>query len=141
MNSLTKLSAIDTSIMFFDAYNKHEIDEMIKLFADNGEIVFQPLGGDGKGKVSELGQAIWSQLIHSFPNISCEILKSKVDDEGNVICEVNFKGRQEDDFAGLANKGKSFDTDHVFVFKLNEQNLIDSLTVTWDHDDFCRQLS
>ena len=141
MNNQTELNVIEIPLQFFDSYNNHKIDKMLQLFEENGEIIFQPLGGEGKGKVNELGQAIWSQLMHSFPNISCNVLKTKIDESENVICEVNFKGLQEDDFAGLENKGNSFDTDHVFVFKLNENGQIKSLTVTWDHEDFCRQLS
>lgn len=140
MNNQININAAETSKALFDAYNQHDVPTMIKLFTENCDISFMPLGDDGKGKVKELGQAIWSQLIDSFPNINAQIVSSKVDAEENIICQVNIKGTQKKDFANIENNGLSFDTDHVFIFKLNDDNLINKMTVTWDHKDLCRQL-
>lgn len=141
MNHTTQLQSQKSALLFFDAYNEGKVDKMLSLFSDNSIVSFIPMGKNGKGKVKELGQAIWSMLLSSFPNIQNELIKSRYEDNGNLICELRFTGKQEADFADLKNKGKEFDTDHIFVFKFNDEGLISEMSVTWDHDDFCCQLS
>ena len=141
MNQTTQLQSQKSALLFFDAYNEGNVDKMLSLFSDNSIVSFIPMGENGKGKVKELGQAIWSMLLSSFPNIQNELIKSRYEDNGNLICELKFTGKQEADFADLKNNGKEFDTDHIFVFKFNDEGLISEMSVTWDHDDFCRQLS
>jgi hypothetical protein len=53
---------------------------------------------------------------------------------------VVIRGKQAKDFAGIPSKGKHFESDHIFIFHLNEQGKIDDIIVDWDHQDFCRQL-
>ncbi len=141
MNHTEQLQSQKTALLFFDAYNKGNVDEMLSLFSDDSIVSFIPLGESGKGKVKELGQAIWSMLLKSFPNIQNQLIKSRYEDNGNLICELKFTGKQVADFAYIKNKEKEFDTDHIFVFKFNEEGLINEMSVTWDHDDFCRQLN
>jgi hypothetical protein len=140
MNLSNHLKTHEATLQFFDFYNHHQVPAMLDLFMENSDIVFIPLGDFGRGKVSELGQAIWSQLIESFPDIECRLLKSKTDDEGNTICEVMITGTQVRDFAGISSKGLRFESEHIFVFRLGKNGLIDRMTVTWDHNHFCRQL-
>lgn len=130
-----------TAFLFFEAYNEGNIEKMLKLFTPDSQIAFLPLGGNGEGKVKELGQAIWSMLLASFPNLHNRLLKSKFEENESLICEMKFTGKQAKDFADIQNKNKEFDTDHIFVFKFNESGLIREMSVTWDHQDFCNQLN
>ena len=141
MNHTEQLQIQKTALQFFEAYNQGNIDRMLSLFTNDSIVSFIPMGENGKGKVKELGQAIWGMLLKSFPNIKNELIKSKIDESGNLICELKFTGKQVADFADLKNNDKEFDTDHIFIFKFDGQGLIGEMSVTWDHDDFCRQLS
>ncbi|HEX2607255.1 MAG TPA: hypothetical protein VHK91_07745, partial [Flavisolibacter sp.] len=62
------------------------------------------------------------------------------EDEQTVRCQVMIRGTQAKDFAGILNKGKHFDSDHIFIFRLNEDNKICHISVEWNHEDFKRQL-
>jgi hypothetical protein len=117
------------------------VKAMLSLFSEESIVSFTPLGDSGKGKVKELGQSIWSMLLQSFPNLKNELIKSRFESTGNLICELNFQGKQVADFADIKNKAEEFDTDHIFIFKFDENGLINEMSVTWDHDDLVRQLS
>ena len=140
MNHTAQLQTQKTALQFFDAYNQVDIEKMLSLFTNESIVSFIPMGESGKGKVKELGQVIWGMLLKLFPNIKNELIKSKIEDSGNLICELKFTGKQAADFADIKNKEKEFDTDHIFVFKFDDLGLINEMSVTWDHDDFCRQL-
>ena len=93
----TKIEINDniTALQFFTKYNEQNVTGMLELFTNDAQITFLPLGENGIGKVSELGNSIWSQLVDCFPGISNKILKTKYDSEGNLICEITFAGNQK----------------------------------------------
>ena len=41
---------------------------------------------------------------------------------------------------GIVSKSCRFNSDHVFVFRFNEADQIQELTINWDHASFVRQL-
>lgn len=140
MEATIQLQEHAAALNFFSRYNERKIERMLEIFSPGAMVSFIPLGKDGAGTVDELGRAIWTALIDSFPDIRNEIKKSKMDQYGNLICEVVIRGTQAKDFAGIPAKGLQFGSDHIFIFHFNREGLIDSISVNWDHQDFCRQL-
>lgn len=141
MNEQLKLQEKSTIISYFEAYNDQNISEMLNLFSPDAIITFIPMGESGAGKVFDLGHAIWSSLFHSFPDIKAEVRHTKFNSLHNYVCEVNIKGAQSQDFAGIKSKGLVFKSDHIFVFHFDEKGMVDRLSINWDHHDFIRQLS
>jgi predicted ester cyclase len=135
-----KLSLKNACVSFMFAYQQKNIDKMLSFCDPAGEVHFKPLGDAGKGKIGELGKAIWTLLIECFPDIDNTVDAAVAEDGDSVRCQVVIRGTQAKDFAGITNKGKSFDSDHIFIFHLNDQNKIDSIEISWDHEDFKRQL-
>jgi predicted ester cyclase len=88
----------------------------------------------------ELGKAIWTSLIDCFPDIDNTVDAAIAADDDAVRCQVVIRGTQEKDFADIPNKGKHFDSDHIFIFHLNDSAKIDSIEIEWDHADLKRQL-
>jgi|GEM_PF-385421 len=127
-------------INFMHAYASHDMDQMMHLCDPNGEVWFKSLGEAGRGKIGELGKAIWSGLIDCFPDIENTVHAAVTDAEGRVRCQVLISGTQAKDFADIPNKGLRFGSDHIFIFHLNEQNKIDRIQIEWDHEDLKRQL-
>lgn len=79
-------------------------------------------------------------MIDCFPDID-NTLDAAVAESDNVVrCHVVIRGTQEKDFAGIINKGKRFDSDHIFIFHLNPDNKIDNIEIEWDHADFQKHL-
>lgn len=145
MDTLVKqqheLSLKNACVEFMFAYQQKNVERMLSLCDEDGEVNFIPLGDAGKGTIGELGRAIWSGLIGSFPDIDNTLDAAVAEKENTVRCQVVISGTQEKDFAGIENKGKHFDSDHIFIFHLNPHNKIDSIHISWDHADFQKQLS
>ena len=127
-------------IDFMKAYQDQKVDEMIALCDPQSSIWFKPLGDDGKGKVHELGKNLWTALIESFPNIDNTVHSISAED-GKIRCIVSIRGTQQKDFAGIVSKGCTFDSEHIFIFQLDDKQKIQHLDIEWDHTDFVNQLS
>ncbi|MFH6605058.1 ester cyclase [Maribacter algicola] len=128
------------SVDFMKAYQDQNVQKMLDNCSKKGTISFLPLGEDGKGKIHETGKAIWTALIDSFPTID-NTINSVVTENGKVKCDVTIRGKQEKDFGGLPTRGKSFEEDHIFIFKIDSDGFIDDLTINWNHSNFVKQLS
>ncbi len=136
-----QISLKNKCVEFMFAYQQKNLEKMLSFCDTEGAVEFLPLGDTGKGKIGELGKAIWSALIESFPDIDNTLDAAVAEDENTVRCQVVIRGTQVKDFADIKNKGKHFDSDHIFVFHINDDNKIDHITINWKHEDFKRQLS
>lgn len=139
--SIDALSKKGACIEFFSAYQDMDIERMLGLCSPNGEVYFEPLADAGKGKINETGKGIWSALMESFPDLD-NTVKSQAYDAilNTVTCTVIIFGKHEKDFAGIPAKGLRFDSDHIFIFRFDEEAKIDSIHITWNHDAFVSQL-
>lgn len=134
------LSLKNACINFMFAYQQKNLDKMLSLCNPEGIVEFVPLGHAGIGKIGELGKAVWGGLIDAFPDIDNTLDAAVAEDEHTVHCQVVIRGTQSKDFADIQNKGKHFDSDHIFIFRLNDHNLIEYINISWNHDDFKKQL-
>ena len=79
-------------------------------------------------------------LIDSFPNLDNTFNAAVLNADGRVRCQVDIRGTQAKDFAGISSKGKDFENDHIFIFHHNPEGKIDDIEIEWNHADFKRQL-
>lgn len=135
-----KLSLKNACVEFMFAYQQRNVEKMLSFCDENGMVDFQSLGEAGKGRIYELGKGIWSALIDCFPDIDNTLDAAVAEDEETVRCQVVIRGTQKKDFADIPNKGLRFDSDHIFIFHLNDKNKIDDIRISWNHEDFKRQL-
>ncbi|NND06062.1 MAG: nuclear transport factor 2 family protein [Saprospiraceae bacterium] len=129
----------NVSLDFLKAYQDHSVESMVALCHKNSTVSFTPLGEDGKGTIQDLGKTMWTYLMDSFPDID-NTVHSVSHEEGKIIAKVSIRGTQAKDFAGISNKGHSFDSEHIFVFTMDDSNEINHININWDHTDFQRQL-
>lgn len=135
-----QLSLKNACVSFMFAYQQRNVEKMLSFCDPEGEIFFQPLGEAGKGTIGSLGRGLWTSLIDCFPDID-NTVDAAVAEEGDAVrCQVVIRGTQAKDFAGITSKGRKFDSDHIFIFHLNDNNRIDRIEISWDHQDFQRQL-
>jgi ketosteroid isomerase-like protein len=137
---LLSISWKNRSVDFMKAYQEQDIKKMLDNCSENGTVSFLPLGEDGKGKIQETGKAIWSALIDSFPTID-NTINSVVTENRGVKCDVTIRGKQEKDFGELPSRGKSFEEDHIFIFKIDDDGFIDEISINWNHNNFIKQLT
>jgi predicted ester cyclase len=113
---------------------------MLSFCDPDGLVEFIPMGNDGKGKIGELGKALWGGLLESFPDIDNTLDAAVAEGENNVKCKVIIRGTQQRDFADIPTKGLHFESDHIFIFHFNDENKIDHIKIQWNHEDFKKQL-
>lgn len=144
MNTLVQqqheLSLKNTCVQFMFAYQQKNIDRMLSHCNPDGDIYFVPLGDVGRGTIGELGKGLWTALIDCFPDIDNTVDLALAEDSETVRCQVVIRGTQAKDFADIPNKGLHFESDHIFIFHLDENNKIDDINIQWNHQDFKRQL-
>jgi len=138
--NLTELTRKGTCIEFFSAYQDLDTERMISLATPEATVWFKPLGEDGKGLFREFGKTVWGLLMDCFPNLDNTV--DSMSTEGDIVaCKVVIFGTQEKDFLGLPAKGLRFESEHIFIFKFNNEDQIVDLTIDWDHNSFVKQLS
>ena len=127
-------------VEFMFAYQQKNVAKMLSCCTPDATIEFLPLGPGGKGKVSELGKQIWTGLIDSFPDLDNTVDAAIAEDNDVVRCQVVIRGTQKKDFADIKSYGKHFESDHIFIFRLTDNDLIEHITVEWNHDNLKEQL-
>jgi hypothetical protein len=135
-----ELSLKNSCVNFMFAYQQRNVEKMLQFCDPQGTVFFKPLGDSGKGKIYELGKGLWSSLIDSFPDLDNTVDAAVAGDGDSVRCQVVIRGTQAKDFAGIVSKGKSFESDHIFIFRLNNAGKIENIDIEWDHQDFQKQL-
>ena len=138
--NLTELTRKGTCIEFFSAYQELDTERMINLAVPDATVWFQPLGEDGKGLFREFGKTVWGLLMDCFPDLD-NTVDSMTADEDIVECNVVIFGTQEKEFLGLPARGLRFETEHIFIFRFNDNDQIEDLKIIWDHDSFVKQLT
>lgn len=129
-------------IEFFSAYQDLDLRRMIKLCVPEGNVSFEPLGSKFSGKINEIGIGVWSALMDSFPDLDNLVTDQHYDAiEKTVTCKVEIFGTQEKNFADVLSKGKRFSSEHIFIFRFNENDKIEEIKISWDHERFVDQLS
>lgn len=138
--SIAELTRKGTCIEFFSAYQDLDTERMINLATPEATVWFQPLGEDGKGLFHEFGKAVWSLLMDCFPDID-NTVDSMYSEDNTVTCKVAIFGTQEKEFMGLPSKGLKFNSDHIFIFRFDENDKITDLSIHWNHENFVTQLT
>lgn len=139
-SSIAELTRKGTCVEFFSAYQELDTNRMVSLATPDATVWFEPLGEDGKGLFREFGKAVWELLMDCFPDID-NTIDSMYAEGDSIICKVVIFGTQEKEFMGLPSKGLKFNSEHIFVFKFDENDKITSLTIDWNHESFVAQLS
>ncbi|NBB19405.1 nuclear transport factor 2 family protein [Runella sp. CRIBMP] len=138
--SITDLTRKGTCIEFFSAYQELDTERMINLATPDATVWFEPLGEGGKGLFQEFGKNVWSLLIDCFPDLDNTVDSMYSEDE-LIICKVAIFGTQKKGFMGLPSKGLKFNSDHIFVFRFDENDKIIDLKINWNHESFVAQLT
>jgi hypothetical protein len=129
-------------IEFFSAYQEMDIERMLNLCTRESIVYFEPLDQAGTGPVQMLGKSIWTALMDSFPDLDNTVTSLEwIEPQHAVKCRVSIFGTQQKDFAGIPAHGLRFDSEHIFIFKFDDQSRVTELRVLWDHDKFVQQLT
>ncbi len=139
--STTVLEMKGICIEFFSAYQEKDITRMLNLCTPDGLVFFEPLEELGTGLINEVGKHIWMTLMDCFPDLDNTVTQLEWKEEANAIhCRVKIFGTQQKEFLGIAAHGLRFDSDHIFIFKFDDQTKIREIRILWNHENFLQQL-
>lgn len=145
-HNVSELTRKGACLAFFTAYDDLDTARMIGLAAPDATVHFLPMGSDGGGSFWTFGKAVWDSLIECFPDIGNTVDSLSADSDtdtsfaGAIRANVTIGGTQAKDFMGVVSHGCRFNSDHVFVFRFNDADQIQALTIDWDHASFVKQL-
>jgi ketosteroid isomerase-like protein len=132
---------------FFDRYRVHDVHGMGDLCAINADFSYPPFEVWGKqrvlradGKVGTVGKAIWAGLIQAFPNLSNVVHSVEANDEGDVVAQADIGGTQQLPWGFMRPAGQTYSEPHLFIFKVNKDGLIASITAYWNNAGMSQQL-
>jgi ketosteroid isomerase-like protein len=132
---------------FFDRYRAHDVHGMGDLCDINADFSYPPFEVWGKqrvlrgnGKVGTVGKAIWAGLIQAFPNLTNVVHSVEANDEGDVVVQVDIGGTQQLPWGFVRPAGHRYSEPHLFIFKVNQDRLISSITAYWNDAGISRQL-
>jgi ketosteroid isomerase-like protein len=141
-------SPAQTVEAFFDAYRRHEVDEMTDLCTPNADFSYVPVEIWGRqrvvrgdGKVATIGKTLWTGMITSFPDLWNSVASVHSSVDGSVVvAEVTIGGTQASAWTNISARGGSFAEPHLFVFRIGEDGLVDGITAYWNNASISRQL-
>lgn len=132
---------------FFDRYRAHDVHGMADLCTINASFSYPSFEVWGKqrvlradGKVGTVGKPIWAGLINSFPNLSNVVHSIDANDDGDVVAQVDIGGTQRLPWGFVQPAGKTYSEPHLFIFKVNHEGLITSITAYWNNAGISQQL-
>ncbi|MEL6916635.1 MAG: nuclear transport factor 2 family protein [Bacteroidota bacterium] len=129
---------------FFNAYKNHNLDEAVSYTAPSATFRYVPLGENGMGKIDANEGTTWKgiagALIGAFPDLTNDVKSITVDDQGNAIVRVFIGGTQENEILGIPSQGKYYNTEHLFILNINDQNKITDIICFWDNWDWFQQI-
>jgi ketosteroid isomerase-like protein len=145
----TSINGVPAAVVadFFDRYRRHDIEGMTDLCSVNADFSYVPYEVWGKqrvlrgdGKVRTIGKTLWTGLVTSFPDLSNTVHSITANDDGDVVVQVDIGGTQQLPWGLVTPASKAFNEPHLFVFRVGEDGLIDSITAYWDNAGISRQL-
>jgi len=132
---------------FFDHYRHHDVEAMTDLCSLNADFSYVPYEIWGKqrvlrgdGKVRTVGKTLWRGLINAFPDLTNEVKSVSANEDGDVVVQVDIGGTQQLAWGFAEPAGRAYNEPHLFIFRVGEHGLIDSVTAYWDNAGISRQL-
>jgi ketosteroid isomerase-like protein len=123
-------TALDMARSFFAAYNRHDVTSMVAACSERAELRYVPMGSCGRGKVHELGKAIWSGLIDALPDLHVAV-QSMFGGASKIAAEVMIGGTQRKDLVygqvRIRSQSKHYELPHAFLLQIDESGLIEEV--------------
>ncbi len=136
------MNNLRTCLAFFSALEDGNVGQMITLCKKDAVVDFEPLGTYFSGSIEGIGKIVWSAFTESFPRLKIQLKDITWINEGmEANCIVNIQGIQLFPFIDITDKGKILDLDHSFTLDFDSESQIEKVTVTWDHNQFKKQLT
>ena len=122
MNNASGLtSAVSTTHAFFQAYDMHDIDGMLRLCTAAAQLRHVPMGRLETGDIHTVGRKAWSDMFSTLPDLRVTV-KLEVADQFHVAVE-----------ALIADRKRGFELPQAYFITVDGSYRITDVTVYWDN--------
>jgi ketosteroid isomerase-like protein len=140
-NTSATKSAADTARRFMTLYAAGDVDGMAALCSPDGVLDYVAMGDRGRGRLLEIGVALWRMFVDDFERFRPEIMEIWEDTaKSTAIVSTINRGIQRKAVAGVASRGGELAAPHVFILALGDDGRIAKITAYWDYVTMYRQL-
>ena len=118
---------------FFTAYDTHDVDGMLALFADGALGRYAPYGRESVVPIRGGIDAIWRAFPNAVPNVRVKVIEL-IPAEGNiVVIQAEMSGPIPTEVPGIAKKGQDVHIPHCYILRFNAEGKITRLDAYWDN--------
>jgi steroid delta-isomerase-like uncharacterized protein len=134
-------SAADTALRFMALYKQHDVTAMAALCGPDSLLDYVAMGDRGRGKIQEIGVAMWKTFIDDFEDFHPEVVDVWEDTARKTafVSTIN-RGVQKKPVAGVVSHGGVLAAPHIFIVALGGDGLIAKISAYWDYLTMYRQI-
>jgi len=113
------MTDLDIAKKYFDAWNTHDADAIVKTFADNGTYCDPTTGEISGDAISAIAKRLWDV----FPDLSFEIVSIAEAGACKVVAEWIMKGTNAGAFQGLPPTGRAISLPGADVIEIKTDRI------------------
>lgn len=140
-NASTPLGAADTARHFMALYKAHDVAAMAALCAPDSMLDYVAMGNRGRGRIQDIGVAMWRTFIDDFEDFHPEVMDVWEDTaRKTAFVSTMNRGVQKKPISGIAAHNGVLDAPHIFILALGADGRIAKITAYWDYMTMYRQI-
>jgi ketosteroid isomerase-like protein len=118
---------------FFVAYDSHDVDGMLALFADGAIGRYAPYGRESVVPIRGGIDVIWRAFPSAVPNFRVKVI-DLIPAEGNtVVIQAEMSGPIPAEVPTIAKKGQDVHIPHCYILRFDANGKITRLDAYWDN--------
>ena len=131
MNSSIDVKALTKQ--FFAAYDNHNVDGMLALFADGAQGRYLPYGKNSVVPIRGGLEQTWRGFPQVVPDFGAEIVEMIQAEDNIVVVQALVGGTMPADVPGLVKKGEVGRIAHAYIIRYDAQGKVSRLDCYWDN--------
>jgi ketosteroid isomerase-like protein len=129
----TKTDFVSTAQKLFAAYDAHDVEGMLALFADGALGRYAPYGRESVVPIRGGIDVIWRAFPHAVPDFRVKVI-DLIPAEGNtVVIQAEMSGPMPAEVPGIAKKGQDVHIPHCYILRFDADGKITRLDAYWDN--------
>jgi steroid delta-isomerase-like uncharacterized protein len=130
------MGAIDVARAFYDAFNRHDVDAIAAVFAEDGTLTDGAVGTISGEAIADYARA----FFEGFPDISWEVTTLRAIDDGLVAAEWICRGRNTGPLMGSAPTGRTIAVPGAEFIEIADDR-VRAVRAYWDQKVLADQLA
>jgi ketosteroid isomerase-like protein len=118
---------------FFAAYDSHDVDGMLALFADGAKGRYAPYGRESVVPIRGGIDVIWRAFPSAVPNFRVKVIDLIPAEENTVVIQAEMSGPIPAEVPTIAKKGQDVHIPHCYILRFDANGKITRLDAYWDN--------